>query len=51
MKGFINIQNLVRYLNPVKKSPGKIRNVDKEFVKQLDFKDKNFLFMKKTLWK
>ena len=44
MKRLINIQNennecfrscLVRYLNPVTKMPSKVKNVDREFVKQL----------------
>ena len=48
-KGFIYIQNtddnewfqwcLVRYLNPVDHYPARIRKVDKDFAKQLDFKD------------
>ena len=48
MKGLINIQNidnndvrwcLVNYLNFVDKNLAEIRNVSKEFVKQLSFKD------------
>ena len=47
MKGLINIQNednecfrwcLARYLNFVNKNPGKIRNIDSEFVNQPNFK-------------
>ena len=47
MRGLINIQNvdnecfrwcLVRYLNPVTKNPAKIRNVDRRFAKQFNFK-------------
>ena len=50
MKGLINIQNkdnqcfiwcLVRYLKPVNKNPAKIRNIDREFAKQLNFKGVN----------
>ena len=52
MKRLINIQNednecfrlcLLRYLNPVNKNPAKVINVDKEFAKQLNFKDMKFL--------
>ena len=51
MKRFINIQNidnecfrycLVRYLNPVNKNSTKIRSVDKELAKQLNFKSVKF---------
>ena len=51
MKGLINIQNedneccsscLVRYLNPVNKNPEKFRNADRDFVKQLSFKEAKF---------
>ena len=54
MNGLINIQNednecfrwcLVRYLN--KKNPEKIRNVDKEFAEQLNFKGIKFAVHKK----
>ena len=47
MKGLINIQKtynecfkwfLVRYINQVNKNPAEIRNVDKEFAKQINFK-------------
>ena len=51
-KGLINIQNingnecfkwcLVRYLNPTDHHPAIITNVDKDFSKKLDFKDKKF---------
>ena len=39
-------QCLVRYVNPVRKNIAKIRNVDRVFAKQLNFK--NFLFTNKT---
>ena len=51
MKGFIKNQNednecfrrqLVRYLNSVNYNPTKIRNVDKEFANQLNFKGIKF---------
>ena len=47
MRGLINSKNedsesfrwcLVRYLNPANKNPAKIRNVDREFAKQLNSK-------------
>ena len=52
----INIQNegnecfrwcLLRYLNPVRKIPGKIKNTHKEFAIQLDFKGVQFPVHKK----
>ena len=52
----INVQNednecfrwsFVRYLNSVNKNPVKIRNVDKTFAKQLDFKGIKFSVHKK----
>ena len=52
MKGLINTQNknnkcfrwsLVRCLNPVNRNPAKVRNVDRKFVKQLNFKGVDFL--------
>ena len=60
IKGLVNMKNegseccgssLVRYLNPVKKNPGKIRNVDKELEKQLEFKCIKFPAHKKDLLK
>ena len=57
MKGSITIQNqvnecirwcLVRYLNPVNKNPTKIRKVDREFTKQVNFKCVKFLVHKKN---
>ena len=56
MKGLIIIQNevnqrfrccLVRYLKPVNKNPAKIKNVDKEFAKQLSFRGIKFPVHKK----
>ena len=38
---------LVRYLNPVNKNPAKIRNVDRELAKQLNFKGVKFPIYKK----
>ena len=55
MKGLIDVQNknnecfrwcIDIYLNLVSKNPPKIRNVDKEFTKQLNFKDVNFPVLK-----
>lgn len=52
MKRLINTQNknnkcfrwiLVRCLNPVNRNPAKVRNVDRKFVKQLNFKGVDFL--------
>lgn len=61
MRGLINIQNvdnecfrwcLVRYLNPVTKNVAKIRNVDRTFAKQFNFKGSlKFLFNKKDYTK
>ena len=57
MKELINIQNednecfrwcLVKYLNPVNKKSAKIRNVDKEFTKKLNFKRVKFPVHKKV---
>ena len=51
MIGLINIQNenneclrccLVRCLNPVNRNPAKVRNVDRKFAKQLNFKSEDF---------
>ena len=51
MKGSFNIQNeinewfrccLVRYSSPVDKNSSKIKNIDCEFAKQLDFKGAKF---------
>ena len=38
---------LVRYLIPVNKNPARIRNVDKKFAKQLNFKNIKFPVHKK----
>ena len=38
---------MLRYLNPVYKNPAKIRNVDKEFAKQLHFRSIQFPILKK----
>ena len=61
MRGLINIQNvdneffrwcLVGYLNPVTKNVAKIRNVDRTFAKQFNFKGGlKFLFHKKDYTK
>ena len=61
MRWLINIQNvdnecfrwcLVRYLNPVTKNVAKIRNVDRTFAKQFNFKGGlKFLFNKKDYTK
>ena len=61
MRWLINIQNvdnecfrwcLVRYLNPVTKNVAKIRNVDRTFAKQFNFKGSlKFLFNKKDYTK
>ena len=51
MKGLNKIQNknnkffrecIARYLNPVNKNPAKIRNVEKEFKKHLNFRGIKF---------
>ena len=61
MRGLINIQNvdnecfrwcLVRYLNPVTKNLAKIRNFDRTFAKQFNFKGSlKFLVHKKDYTK
>ena len=60
MRGLIRIQNedntcfrccLVRYLLPVNKKTQKIRSVDKEFPKHLNFKSIEFRIHKKTIQK
>lgn len=57
MKGLINTQSknnkcfrwsLVRCLNPVNRNPAKSRNVDRKFVKQLNFEGVDFLVHKKV---
>ena len=56
MKGLINVQNednecfrwcLFRHVNPINKNPAKIRNIDKDFAKQLHFKRIKFPVHKK----
>ena len=42
---------LDRYLNPADKNPAIIRKIDREFSKQLDFKNIKFPVQKKRLWK
>ena len=42
---------LVRYLNLVNKTPAKIKNVDKEFAKELDFNGVKFPVLKKDYGK
>lgn len=47
MKRLININKqwcLIKYLNPVNKNPTEIKNVDREFAKQLNFKSVKFSF-------
>ena len=53
-KGLINIQNKdnecfrwchIRYLNPQKKNPQRIKNTDKEFINKLNYTNVEFLVM------
>ena len=58
MRGLTNNQNddnecfrwcLVRYVNPVTKNQAKIKNIDRQLAKQLNFKNVDFPVHKKRL--